>query len=128
MLIIFHFTCSMFHNGIKSKPLNSWFYWCRPVFVIINTINFLFFRWFIHISRHISFILCSINIQFPFLKKYWMVDFLGFWRNICIKYGAYLFFFSIELSSWIGWMIIWIDYQVFQCIWSGRYGCKTYHD
>ena len=118
----------MFHNGKKRKPLHFILYWWWTVFVIINTIKFLFFRGFIHVSLHIFFILFSIKIKFPFLKKFWMVDLLDLWCNISTKYGDHFFFFIIEFLIVIWWMIIWIYEQVLQYIWSGRNCCPTYHD
>ena len=54
-------------------------------------------------------LLCSIRIKFLFLKKFWMVDFLDFWCNICTKDGDHFFFLSLN-----SWLIFFIDFG--QCL------------
>ena len=94
----------------------------------ISTQLKLLFRGFIHVRLYIYFLICSVKIKFPFLKQCWKVDLLDLWCNICTKDGDNLFLSFIEFLIGIGRMIIWIDQQVLQCIWSGRNGGRTYHD
>ena len=117
----------MFHNGKKRKPLNCLFYWCWPVIATINTIDF-FFRGFIQVSVNISFVICSINIKSPLLKKCWMVYFLDYGCNICTKYVDYLFLSIIESFLDIVRTRTCIYKQVLQCIWIGKNCGRKYHD
>ena len=141
MSIILHVISSIFHNFKKRKPLNSWYYWCRPVSEIINTIKFvlvegtcenvIFFSysaasifnfqswiiagWYISFICGVTYVLNNLSIAF---FQYWIYHLNRMNDNLywCISFSVY-FKWKLWLYN-IAWLSLNSPSVLYQlCLW-----------